>query len=104
MLNVSYAKREKCIKEADAAMQARILTGKQSKLDTESKQQIKRKALLQRFKFEETRYGGWKRIYPCEDISRNTVYEGLICKANNLWDEFTTGNKAKNKLMHQDKR
>jgi hypothetical protein len=45
MLNVSYAKREKCIKESDAAMQARILTGKQNKLDNESKQQIRKKAL-----------------------------------------------------------
>lgn len=41
--------------------------------------------------------GGWKMIYPCEDRARNIVHEGFVRKANDLWDEFTTGNKAKNK-------
>jgi hypothetical protein len=48
--------------------------------------------------------GDWKMIYPCEDPARNTVYEGFIKKANNLWDEFTTGKKANNKNLHQEKR
>lgn len=48
--------------------------------------------------------GGWKMIYPCEDGARNTVYEGFVRKANDLWDEFTTGNKAKNKQIHQERR
>jgi hypothetical protein len=48
--------------------------------------------------------GGWKMIYPCEDRARNTVYDGFVRKANDLWDEFTTGNKAKNKQMHLERR
>ena len=43
-------------------------------------------------------------IYPCEDRARNTVYDGFVRKANDLWDEFTTGNKAKNKQMHLERR
>jgi hypothetical protein len=43
-------------------------------------------------------------IYPCEDRARNTVYEGFVRKANDLWDEFTTGNKSKNKQMHLERR
>jgi len=38
--------------------------------------------------------GGWEMIFPCKDAARNTVYEGFIRKANELWDEFTTGKKG----------
>ena len=73
-------------------------------MDFEVKQQLREKVLAQRFKFEETRKGDWKMIFPCEDVARNTVYEGFIKKANALWDEFTTGKNAKNKALHQEKR
>lgn len=102
MLNVSWAKREKIIRESEEAMKNRILTGKNSKIDKEQKAAAREKALAQRFKFEETRMGDWKMIYPCDDAARNTVYEGFIKKANNLWDEFTTGKKASNKQIHHE--
>lgn len=102
MLNVSWAKREKIIKEAEEAMRNRILTGKNSKIDKETRKIAADKALAQRFKYEETRMGDWKMIYPCEDAARNTVYDGFIKKANDLWDGFTTGKKGLNKQMHQE--
>lgn len=105
LLNVSYAKRQRCIREAEAAMQQRILTGKLAKLDGEQKKAARQEALAQRFKFEETRRGQWNMIYPCNDEARNTVYEGFERKANALWDEFTTGKKGlQNKQMHMEKR
>ena len=94
LLNVSWAKREKCIKDHEIEMQQRILTGKTNKLDVDQRKQMRDKALAQRFKFEETRMGGWDMIFPCKDAARNTVYEGFIRKANELWDEFTTGKKG----------
>lgn len=39
--------------------------------------------------------GGYELIYPSKDEERNKEYENLIQTANNLWDEFTTGNKNK---------
>lgn len=39
--------------------------------------------------------GGYELIYPCENEERNKDYENFIQKANDLWDDFTTGGKSK---------
>jgi hypothetical protein len=39
-------------------------------------------------------------IFPNEDPARNIVYEGFIKKANDLWDDFTTGKKGKDKIIY----
>lgn len=72
-------------------MEARILTGKQSKMDPEEKARIRAKNLKKRFAYEEKRRGEWELIYPWPDEERNEVYGNFIKKAQEIWDEFTTG-------------
>lgn len=39
--------------------------------------------------------GGYELIFPCKDQEKNKEYESFIQKANDLWDDFTTGGKSK---------
>lgn len=39
--------------------------------------------------------GGYELIYPSKDEEMNKLYDSYIQKANDLWDDFTTGNKSK---------
>ena len=44
--------------------------------------------------------GGYELIFPSKDEEKNKKYEMFIQKANELWDDFTTGSKnKKNKDM-----
>jgi hypothetical protein len=44
--------------------------------------------------------GGYELIYPSKNEEKNKQYEMFIQKANDLWDDFTTGGKSK-KLKEQ---
>jgi len=39
--------------------------------------------------------GGYELIYPSQNEEKNKQYESFIQKANDLWDDFTTGGKSK---------
>ena len=41
--------------------------------------------------------GGYELIYPAEDAGQNVVYQNLLKKAKDIFDEFTTG-KPKGKV------
>ena len=85
-------------------MKARILTGKQSKIDPEEKAKIREEKLQERFEYEKTRKGQFELILPWPNEKRNELYSSFIVKANDLWDEFTTGNaKAKRQAMEEQK-
>ena len=88
---MSWEKRKKTIKEQKKNMKARILTGKQSKIDPEEKARIKEEKLQERFEYEKKRCGQFELIYPWPDEERNNLYSSFLTKANDLWDEFTTG-------------
>lgn len=64
-------------------------------MDPEEKARIREQRLAERFAFEEKRKGGFELIYPWPGAERNEVYNNFIQKANDLWDEFTTGTKSK---------
>ena len=81
-------------------MEKRILTGKTQKISNEEKEKLKQERIKERSQFEETRRGGYELIYPSKNEKRNKEYDTFIQKANDLWDEFTTGNKGK-KLKEQ---
>jgi hypothetical protein len=51
--------------------------------------------MAERDLFEKNRLGGYTMIFPCKNEARNKDYEAFIKKANDLWDDFTTGNKQK---------
>lgn len=82
-------------------MAERILTGKQDKLDPEQKKKIKEERLQARFEIEnaQMKCGSSNRfnlVFPrLHDEELNAKYEVFIKKANDIWDEFTTGTKGK---------
>lgn len=83
-------------------MKERILTGKTTKLSNEERDRLKQEKLQKRFKFESTRMRGYELIYPSSDPDKNFKYETMIKKANDIWDEFTTG--KKHKMRHDQQR
>lgn len=76
-------------------MEKRILTGKSVKLGGEDKEKTRQEKLKERCEYEKDRTGNYELIFPCKDEERNKMYEMFIQKANELWDEFTTGGKSK---------
>lgn len=73
-------------------MERRIRTGKTSKINLEDKEKQRLIKLKERFEFEKGREGGYELIYPNEkNEEMNKLYEHFIVKANELWDDFTTG-------------
>ena len=67
MLNLSPERRAKFIIQKKEEMQRRILTGKQQKASPEEKERLRAEALEERFKFEESRMGGYELIFPSKD-------------------------------------
>ena len=76
-------------------MAKRILTGKTQKIGGEDKERLRQEKLKERYEFEKDRMGGYELVFPCQNEERNKQYEGFIQKANDLWDDFTTGGKSK---------
>jgi hypothetical protein len=82
-------------------MAERILTGKQDKLDPEQKKKLKEERLAQRFELENAQMkpgssNKFEIVFPrLYDEELNAKYEVFIKKANDIWDEFTTGTKGK---------
>jgi len=78
------------------------MTGKQEKMDPEAKKKMRQERLEERFEYErlQLRAGeknGYEMIFPSPyNEELNVQYENFIKKANDIWDEFTTG-KAKKK-------
>mmetsp|Transcript_39798 Transcript_39798/g.60989 ORF Transcript_39798/g.60989 Transcript_39798/m.60989 type:complete len:125 (+) Transcript_39798:1567-1941(+) len=90
-------------------MADRILTGKQEKMDHDTRQKLKDQKLDERFQFEmqQMRSGSgnnFEIIFPSlYDEEQNKKYEVYIKRANDIWDEFTTGAKGKKKIFdHTD--
>ena len=84
-------------------MKERILTGKQNKFDPVEKEKQRQVQLEERFEYEKKRKGQYELIYPWPDEEKNKKYASFIVKANELWDEFTTG-KPKHKMMEEKKK
>ena len=89
-------------------MAERILTGKQDKVDPQEKKRLKEERLEERFKFEnaQMRCGSnnkFEIIFPrLYEEEKNQQYEVFIKKANDIWDEFTTGAKGKKRAAEQE--
>ena len=52
---------------------------------------MKARKWRERIAHEEKTHGGWELIYPWPEEDRNKVYGEFIVKAQEIWDEFTTG-------------
>ena len=58
--------------------------------------------LAERYKFESTRMAGYELIFPTGDRAKNSHYESLMLKANELWDDYNIGKqKNKNRMMNE---
>lgn len=86
-------------------MAERILTGKQDKIDPEKRKEIRQQRLGARVEFEnfQMRSGSgnnYELIYPSLfEEDKNAKYKALLVKANDIWDEFTTGAKGKKRAV-----
>ena len=87
-------------------MAERILTGKQDRIDPEARKRLTDARLAERFDFENGQMSrdrvtsgppnSYELVFPdLYDEERNKHYETFIKKANDIWDEFTTGAKGK---------
>ena len=82
-------------------MAERILTGKLDKMDPETKKRLRQERLAERHERERhmLRSGSgnaYELIFPSTyEEEKNQRYEELLKRANELWDEFTTGAKGK---------
>jgi tubulin polyglutamylase TTLL6/13 len=95
LLNMSYEKRSELIINKKMEMEKRILTGKSIKLGGEEREKLRQEKMAERDIFEKDRLGGYTMIFPCKNETRNKEYESFIKKANDLWDDFTTGKQKK---------
>ena len=101
LLNINQEKRAELILQKRMAAAQRMLTGKTDKMDPEAKKKLREERLEERFEFErqQLRCGssnGFELIYPStfnEEV--NPKYDFLLKKANEIWDEFTTGKNKK---------
>ena len=84
-------------------MERRIRTGKIIKIGGEDREKLRQERLKERFEYEEDKMGGYELIYPCKDEEKNKQYEAFIKKANDLWDDFTTGGKSKKQKEEKEK-
>ena len=82
-------------------MAERILTGKLDKVDPETKKRLRAARLAERHERERhmLRSGGgnaYELIFTSTyEEEKNGHYDVLLKRANELWDEFTTGAKGK---------
>lgn len=96
LLNLSTERRLYCEQMQREAMERRIRTGKTSKVNMEDKEKQRQIKLKERYEFEKGREGGYELIFPNEKNEvMNKQYEHFIVKANELWDDFTTGKSKK---------
>ena len=70
-------------------------------MDPELKKKLREQLLDQRFEKEQATLlqgNGYELIFPAiSDQNLNEKYETQLKKANDIWDEFTTGNRGKNR-------
>ena len=78
----------------------RILTGKMTKMDPEQKARLKERKIREKVAHENKTHGNWELIYPWPEEERNKTYGDFIVKAQEIWDEFTTG-KGKRLTMEE---
>lgn len=60
-------------------------------MNPEEREKIRAQRMKERIEFEKDRTGGYELIFPSEDAEQNKLYESFVTKANELWDDFTTG-------------
>ena len=83
-------------------MNERILTGKIDKMDAETKNKIRKERMavrdereMKELRVEKT--NKYELLFPAFEEEEQQHYELLLKRANEIWDEFTTGAKGKKK-------
>lgn len=88
------------LKQLREEAEKRIYQGRSSRLNLTplERRKLREDKLKERFDFEKGREGGYELIFPVpgespDAVDKNKKYETFLKKANDLWDEFTTGRK-----------
>ena len=102
LLNLSL-QRKKAYKKAQADdLKRRVLTGKNVKLTPEEKDTARRETHEERVKFEEENISErFMLIYPNGKTDQS--YQQFLDKAQDMWEQFTTGKKYE-KRKEEDKK
>ena len=99
LLNVSQQRRETWLKNRNDQAAERMATGKTHKMSAEEREALREERLQERFIYERMKLNegsGYELIYPpLGDEEKEEQYEGMLKKANDIWDEFTTGKNKK---------
>ena len=104
LLNVSADARALSEQMQKEAMERRIRTGKTTKVTVEGREKLKSQKIQERSRFEKSRTGGYELIFPNQENDMvNKKYEQFLLKANELWDDFTTGGKNKKEAVKPGK-
>lgn len=107
LLNVSQVKRESYLKTRNDQAAARMATGKTFKMGAEERQALREEKLQERWLFERMKLNegsGYELIYPPKEEEMEDEYEAMLQKANDMWDEFTTGKKKQEDAKMLDKK
>lgn len=99
LLNLSLKRKWNYINNSKEQFQKRILTGKMQKLTIEEKQ-IKRQSIdEQRNEIEKKLMGGYRRIFPCEDVVKKEKYKKMLDISKELYDYLDKGKRGINLRM-----
>jgi hypothetical protein len=96
LLNVSQERREDFLKERNFQAAERMATGKTFKMGAQEREAKREESLNERFMYERMKLNegnGFELIYPPLEEEKEEEYEGMLRRANDIWDEFTTGKK-----------
>ena len=75
-----------------------MATGKTFKMGAEEREALREEKLQERFLYERMKMNegsGYELIYPPKEEEMEEEYEAMLKKANDMWDEFTTGKSKK---------
>ena len=75
-----------------------MATGKTFKMGAEERERAREEKLQERFLYERMKLNegsGYELIYPPKEEEMEEEYEAMLKKANDMWDEFTTGKSKK---------
>lgn len=75
-------------------------------MSNEERESLKEERLEERFLYERIKLNtgsGFELIYPPKEEEKEEEYEEMIQKANDMWDEFTTGKKKDPKMEEKKK-
>lgn len=99
LLNLSMKRKLIYINNSKEQFQRRILTGKMQKLSPEEKEAKRQEIDNLRNEQETKLLGGYRRIYPCQEVEMKEKYNNMIEISKELYEYLNGGKKGTNSKM-----